>query len=196
MSTKNWTQQEIEKLVSMRLDGESWIQIGEKLDVTSNCARKAFYRYTKENVKPKNNNPKVLVFDIETAPMQAFIWGLFNQNIGLEQVTQHTTVLSWSAKWLHEPASKVMYRDQRNAKDVRDDKELMESIRSLLDEADIVITQNGKRFDVPKLFYRFAVHKIKPPSSFKHIDTLKIAKKVFAFDSNKLQHLTSLFCKK
>ena len=194
--TKEWSQSDIEKLVALRLENIGWTQIGEEFEVSANCARKAFYRYTRENAKPQKSTVKVLIFDIETAPMQAFVWGLFNQNIGLEQVTQHTTILSWSAKWLHEPASKVMYRDQRNCKDIRNDKELMESIRSLLDEADVVITQNGERFDVPKLFYRFAVHKIKPPSSFKHIDTLKIAKKVFAFDSNKLQHLTSLFCKK
>lgn len=195
-NNKVWSGSDIEKLVTMRLENSTWSEIGEVFEVSANCARKAFYRYTREDVKPKSHGPKVLIFDIETAPMEAYVWGLFNQNIGLEQVTQHTTVLSWSAKWLHAPANEVMYRDQRNAKNVRDDKELMESIRSLLDEADIVITQNGERFDVPKLNYRFAVHGIKPPSSFKHIDTLKVAKKVFYFDSNKLQHMTSLFCKK
>lgn len=198
MSKKEWTAIEIEKLMALRLDGLTWDEISLAMGISGNCARKAFYRYSRDQVtvKAEAKPVKVLIFDIETAPMEAYIWGLFNQNISLEMVKQHTTVLSWSAKWLHDPADKVMYSDVRHKEDKRDDKELVQLIWSLLDEADVVLTQNGERFDVPKLNYRFAVHGLKPPSSFKHIDTLKIAKKTFGFDSNKLAHMTKLFCEK
>jgi uncharacterized protein YprB with RNaseH-like and TPR domain len=193
---KNWKDEEIAKLTALRLDGQTWATIGESLDISANCARKAFYRYNRDGAVPQGSvtAPKILILDIETAPIEAYVWGLFDQNIGLEMVKQHTTVLSWSAKWYGD--DKVMYRDQRNMTDLRDDKELVQVIRDLLDEADIILTQNGKKFDVKKLNYRMLVHGINPPSSYKHIDTLRVAKYKFGFDSNKLAHMTDLLCKK
>ncbi len=198
MSKKEWSNEEIEKLISLRMDELTWDEISEQLPgVSANGARKAFYRYTRDGILPKGKHePKILIFDIETAPIEAYTWGLFDQNIGLEMVKQHTTILSWSAKWLGAPASEVMYRDQRNVKNVRDDKEILKVIWSLLDEANVVLSQNGIRFDSKKLNARFAAHGMKPPSSYKHIDTLRIAKRNFAFDSNKLAYMTELLCVK
>src|SRR5690606_895390 len=44
--------------------------------------------------------PKILVYDIETAPALADIWGMFNQNIGLAQLKDTQRVICWSAMWL------------------------------------------------------------------------------------------------
>ncbi len=137
----------------------------------------------------KQNGPKVLLFDIETAPIVGYVWGLFDQNVGLNQIKSDWHVLSWSAKWLDE--KKVMYADQRNAKKIEDDKAILKGIWDLLDEADIVITQNGKKFDVKKLNARFVLQGFQPPSSFKHIDTLQVAKKHFGFTSNKLEYMAN-----
>ncbi len=137
---------------------------------------------------------KVLLFDIETAPILANVWGLWDQNVGLNQIEADWSVLSWSAKWLHE--ADVMYADNRKRRGsrIRDDKALLKGIWKLLDEADVVVTQNGVSFDSPKLNARFITHGFQPPSSYRHIDTLKIAKKHFAFTSNKLAHLTATLC--
>lgn len=140
--------------------------------------------------------PKVLIFDIETAPMLAYVWGLWDNNVGLDQVYSDWHVLSWSAKWLGDSPNKTMYMDQRKSKDMSDDKPILQEIWKLLDEADIVITQNGKAFDHKKLNARFVFHKMKPPSSYKHIDTLEIAKRHFAFPSNKLAYMTDKLNKK
>src|SRR5579863_8242080 len=93
------------------------------------------------------NGPKVLIFDIETAPIVAHVWSLWENNVGLNQIVSDWHVLSWSAKWLDDPPNKVMYMDQRGVKNIEDDSNLLEEIWLLLDEADIVITQNGKSFD-------------------------------------------------
>lgn len=138
--------------------------------------------------------PKVLIFDIETAPMLAYIWRIWDESVGLNQIKDEWHVLSWAAKWLGD--DKVMYMDQRNAKNVQDDKKILKEIWKLLDEADIVVTQNGKSFDQKKLFARFIFNGMKPPSSFKHIDTLEIAKKHFAFTSNKLAFMSDKLCVK
>jgi hypothetical protein len=146
--------------------------------------------------KSKKQGPKVLIFDIETAPLLAHVWGLWDNNVGLNQIVSDWHVLSWSAKWLGDSPNKVMYDDQRGSKNIQDDSRLLQGIWDLLDEADIVITQNGKSFDVKKLNARFIISGFPPPSSFKHIDTKLIAKKFFGFPSNKLEYMTDKICKK
>lgn len=136
--------------------------------------------------------PKVLLFDIETAPITAYVWGLWDNNVSLDMIKSDWYVLSWSAKWLND--NEVMYDDQRNEKDIENDHRLLLGIWELLDEADIVITQNGKKFDVKKLNARFILHGFQPPSSYRHIDTLQMAKKNFAFTSNKLAYLSNKLC--
>jgi uncharacterized protein YprB with RNaseH-like and TPR domain len=58
-----------------------------------------------------------------------------------------------------------------------------------VDGADIIIGHNADKFDIRKSNTRFVFHGLKPPSPYKTIDTLKIARKVFKFDSNKLDEL-------
>lgn len=151
-----------------------------------------------------NQGPKILVLDIETSPIEAYVWGLFDQNIGLNQIKKDWSVLSWAAKWYEDdngkvygPHNKVMYMDTSSKKDVRDDSDILKSIWKLLDECDILLTQNGIRFDNKKLNARFRLKNIKdghPPSSFRHIDTLNIAKKYFSFTSNKLEYMSDKLC--
>lgn len=132
--------------------------------------------------------PKVLFLDIETAPIVAWVWGLWDQTVGLNQIKSDWHLLSWSAKWLDE--KKVMYADQRRAKNIEDDSRILKGIWKLLDEADVIVTQNGKQFDAKKLNARFILNGMGPPSPYKHIDTRQIAKRVFGFTSNKLEYMT------
>lgn len=141
-----------------------------------------------------NTGPKILLLDIETAPLLGFCWGLWENNIALNQIHTDWYILSWSAKWLD--SSKVMYEDNRNSKNLEDDSKLLKGIWKLLDEADIVIGHNSKHFDIKKLNARFVQSGMCPPSSFKQIDTLELAKKHFSFTSNKLEYLSDKLCKK
>jgi uncharacterized protein YprB with RNaseH-like and TPR domain len=136
------------------------------------------------------SKPKVLFFDIETAPILAHVWGLFDQTVGLNQIKSDWHLLAWAAKWMGDPPSKIMYMDQRHAKKMSDDKRILQGIWKLLDEADIVVTQNGDAFDIKKLNARFILNGFKPPSSYKQVDTRKIAKRKFGFTSNKLEYMT------
>jgi hypothetical protein len=163
--------------------------------------KKAAKKTTKKVKKAKKaapqfsvDRPKVLIYDIETAPIMSYVWSLWDQNVGLNQIESDWHILSWSAKWLDDPASKIMYMDQRNAKNIEDDKAILKGIWKLLDEADIVITQNGKRFDQKKLNARFILNGFQPPSSYKHIDTKQIAKKHFGFTSNRLEYMSDKLC--
>jgi uncharacterized protein YprB with RNaseH-like and TPR domain len=89
-----------------------------------------------------------------------------------------------------------MYRDQRNARRIDNDKVILKEIWKLLNEADVVITQNGEKFDSPKLNARFMLNGMRPPSPYRHIDTYKLVRRVAAFTSNGLDYLTQKFCTK
>jgi len=140
--------------------------------------------------------PRVLLIDIETKPILAYVWALFDQNVSLNQIANDWSILSFSAKWLDDPPSKIMYKDVSRAKNIDDDKAVLAAIWKLLDEADVVISQNGKSFDHKKINARLILNGFTPPSSFKHIDTLLLAKKHFGFTSNKLAYMTDKLCTK
>lgn len=137
-------------------------------------------------------NPKVLVFDIETSPIKAYVWGLKDQFISLNQIIEDWKIIAWGAKWLNSPASDTLYKDIRNG----NEKELLKGIWGLLDEADIVITQNGKSFDSRRLNARFIHYGMRPPRPYKHIDTYLLVKGAADFTSNKLEYLTDKLCVK
>lgn len=138
--------------------------------------------------------PRVLFLDIETAPILGYVWSLWQQNVALNQIKQDWFVISWAAKWLDE--KEVLYQDQRNKRYIENDKAILKILWNLLDEADIVVTQNGVQFDAKKINARFILNKLKPPSSYRHIDTKILAKRHFAFTSNKLEYLTDKLCTK
>lgn len=136
------------------------------------------------------SKPKILIFDIETAPITAYTWGLFDQNIGLNQIKSDWHLLSWAAKWLGDPPSKTMYMDNSKAKNVQDDKALVKGLAKLLNEADIIITQNGDAFDVKKLNARAVINKLPPIKPCASTDILKESRKVFKLTSHKLEYVT------
>jgi DNA polymerase III epsilon subunit-like protein len=144
---------------------------------------------------PSPQLPKMLTIDIETAPILANVWGLFQQNVGLNMIHQDWYVLSYCAKWAG-PDGDIYYEDKRESFDTEDDSDLLKGIWKLLDEADIVTGQNSVRFDTKKLNARFLLNGMPPPSSYRQIDTLQMAKKSFGFTSNKLEYLTDKLCKK
>jgi len=142
----------------------------------------------------EKQGPKILFIDIETRPLLVYAWGLFDQNIGLNQIKEDWCILSFAAKWADD--KHMYYSDQSKAKDLNDDKKIMEEIWELLDEADIVVGQNIKSFDRKKINARFLEHGMAPPSQYRLIDTLSIAKKNFSLTSNKLEYMSNLLNEK
>ena len=140
-------------------------------------------------------SPRIGVLDIETAPIEAYVWGLWDQNIGLDMIKTDWSILSYCWKWLGEKGHEYRDTGGRGAKRVRDDRCLMKPLHDLLDEADIVIAQNGKKFDIKKVNARLIEHGFKPYSPIKIIDTLEAAKNHFGFTSNKLAYLSERLAK-
>ena len=183
------------KAIELAKTGRSWRKIAQDLGVPRTTVSDFLRKTFREKGKTEHNSgPRILVYDIETAPLLGYCWSLWDNNLGLNQVQSDWHVLSWAAKWMGEDT--VYYEDQRNAKNIEDDKKILEGIWKLLDECDFVVTQNGKKFDQKKLNARFIIHRMKPPSTYRHIDVLQIAKSQFGFTSHKLEYMTKTLCKK
>lgn len=140
----------------------------------------------------EKTKPRVLLFDIETAPNIAYIWRLWTETTNMEMVESDWYVLCWCAKWLDEdriyvdalPFHKELYKADKT-----NDRLVLESLRGLLDQADIVVAHNAIKFDVKKVNTRLVYHRLSPPAPFKVVDTLYMAKRYFSFTSNKLNDL-------
>lgn len=140
--------------------------------------------------------PKILLIDVETAPIESYTWGLWDQNVGVEQIKTEWSIISYAAKWTDKPG--IIYSDTsgRGVRRIRDDKALLGEIWKLLNEADIVVAQNGNSFDIKKINARLIMHGFKPYSPIRVIDTLTVAKRHFGFTSNKLAWLTKMLTRR
>lgn len=132
--------------------------------------------------------PKILLFDIENSPNIIAAWGIWEQNaVWTEKEWQ---MLSFAYKWLGDKSITVKaLPDYGNSKS---DRQLVRDLWKLFDEADIIVAHNGDKFDIRKANARFIVHGLPPPSPYRTIDTLKVARSRAAFNSNRLDDLAKI----
>lgn len=135
--------------------------------------------------KPK---AKILIFDIETSPLIVYTWGKWNQNINDSQIIHNWHMLTWSAKWLFEDK---VYSMKMTKKEIlnHDDKRIAKGLWDMLNEADIVIAHNLKKFDKKRANAAFLKHGLNLPSHYREIDTLITARQQFALPSNRLDFI-------
>jgi hypothetical protein len=149
--------------------------------------------YDTTNSKPEavNTGAKILVLDIETAPIRAYVWGIWNQNVSINQIESDWFCLTWAAKWLFD---KKVYSGSVTPEEAvkQDDRRIIKSLWALLNEADIVIAHNAQKFDIPKINSRFLIHGLNPPLPYQTIDTLLHIRRQFGFTSNKLDYVNQL----
>jgi hypothetical protein len=129
---------------------------------------------------------KVLLIDIETTPNLAHVWGLWNQNVGLNQLLEATEMFSFAAKWLDGKKTQFFstFHDGKE--------QMVQAAWNYLNEADVVVGWNSKAFDVKHLNREFLLAGMQPPSPFKQVDLLLEVRKVFKFPSNKLQYVSTI----
>lgn len=126
---------------------------------------------------------KILFLDIETAPNIVYTWSLFTKYIDPGNIVEPGHTICWSAKF-------------KDSKDIdfcsiyeQTQHRMIVNIHRLLDEADVVVHYNGSKFDIPTLNREFIRFGMTPPSSYKQIDLLKVIRKKFKFQSNKLDYI-------
>lgn len=126
---------------------------------------------------------KILELDIETAPHKVYTWGLFNQNISIDQIDEPGYILCWAAKWYGK--KDVMFCSM--PKD--GEEKMLKVMYDLIDEADVVLHFNGTTFDMPWLMGRFLKMGWPPPSPVQQLDLLKAVRRRFRLASNKLDYI-------
>lgn len=134
--------------------------------------------------------PKILYYDIETAPNLSYVWGQYDQNV--IQHEREWYMLCFGYRWEHQKYTKVCSLvdfPEAYEKDPENDYHVVKKVWELLNEADIVIAHNGDKFDMRKCNARFIYHGLGPISPVKSIDTLKVARKYFYFNANHLNNL-------
>ena len=125
----------------------------------------------------------ILHLDIETAPILGYFWGLYGQDIAINQIEETGYTLCWSAKW--EGDSEIMFYSLYT----HSTEEMLKAIWKLLDKADAVVHYNGKKFDIPVLNWEFVQLGLTPPTSYHQIDLYKTVKANFRLPSYKLDYV-------
>lgn len=128
---------------------------------------------------------KRLTLDLETSPNLAHVWGLWGQNVGLNQLMESTRVISVAAKWYGDRKTHFWsdYHDGHQA--------MVEGIFGLINESDAVIHFNGAKFDMPHLRREFLQAGLGPHRPVTEIDLLRVVKSKFRLPSNKLQYVST-----
>lgn len=126
---------------------------------------------------------KILLLDIETTPLQVYTWGLWDQNIGINQIIKSTEMMCFGAKWLGQKSVtfKSVHHDGK--------KTMLEELHKLMDEADVLVGWNSAAFDHKHINREFLENKMTPPSPTKDLDLMSITKANFQFPSNKLDYV-------
>lgn len=127
---------------------------------------------------------KLLTLDLESFPHLGYVWDLWNQNIAINQIHEVGRVVCFAAKWYGNDEVEY-YSDFHDGHE-----EMVRQAYRLLDEADVVVSFNGKSFDIPKLKQEMMMLDPKmKPSQFQQIDLYRVAKSEFKFASNKLDFI-------
>lgn len=154
--------------------------------VTTNLCRQALKEVRLENqIQPKKNKAKVLIYDIETSYGIAKVWRPgWKVNISYDNFIEHGKIICISYKWLDSDEVHTL----RWSSD-QDDKHLLERFIKVLNEADFSVAHNGDNFDLKNIKTRCIYHGIKTHPTYTTVDTLKIARSYFKFPSNRLDDI-------
>lgn len=126
---------------------------------------------------------KILFLDIETSPNLAYVWGLWDQNVAINQLESSTEMLCFGARWHGE--KKVTFRSSHH----HGKEEMLKEVHRLLDEADVLVGWNSKGFDSKHLKRELLQAGMLPPSPYKEMDLMLAVKSQFKFPSNKLDYV-------
>jgi DNA polymerase elongation subunit (family B) len=133
-------------------------------------------------MKKSKSKPKILFYDIETAPNTAYVWGKYEQNV-LSYVKERE-LLSFAYKWQGSSEVICLTREGKSS-----DRSLVKKLHALLSKADVVVAHNGDEFDAKIAKARMIYHDLAPLRSLCSVDTKKAAKSYFKFNGNGLNDL-------
>ena len=157
------------------------------------CQANGCGKYSRvDEFKQKRRSARILLLDIETSLMKFYGFSPKTEYISHELMIQDWSILCYGAKWLFEPevAGQVVTPEESIH---REDSRILEELWGMIDEADIIVTQNGIQFDLKKLNSRFLMAGFPPPSPYLNVDTLQVSRSIFGWSYNRLDALGRKF---
>jgi uncharacterized protein YprB with RNaseH-like and TPR domain len=137
---------------------------------------------TKTNLKTKRRR---LFFDIETSPNIGLFWEAgYKKNITTDNIIRERAIICICYKWEDE---KEVYALQWDAK--QNDKRMLEQFIAVANTANELVGHNGDKFDLAWIRTRCLFHGIDMFPNYQTIDTLKVARSKFRFQSNRLNYI-------
>ena len=128
--------------------------------------------------------PKRLFYDIETSYNIVKSWRIgFNINLNMEDIIQERAIITIAYKWEGEKDVTVLSWDKGC------DKKIIEDFVKVMSEADELVGHNVDRYDTKFIMARALKHNISVLPKYQSTDTLKLAKKHFMLNSNKLDYI-------
>ncbi len=125
-------------------------------------------------VKFKIPDQKILVLDVEWRPTLAYVWRAWDENVSPDQIVEHGGLLCVGAKWVGEKTE--LFSEWEHTHEG-----MLELIHDMMSHADAIITYNGDKYDLPKLYGEFLLYGMAPPPPCTSIDCLKAVKKFGLF---------------
>lgn len=126
-----------------------------------------------------------LFFDIETAPnIGLFFEAGYKKNIGYESIIKERAIICICYKFEDDKEVQFLTWDEN-----QNDKELLEKFIEVANQCDELIGHNGIKFDLAWIRTRCLFHRIPMFPSYNVIDTLRISRAKFKFNSNKLDYI-------
>ncbi len=129
---------------------------------------------------------RILYLDIEWKPATAYVWRMWDENISPAQLIDAGGMLCFCAIWSDKPNESLFFSEWDNGR-----LGMAVNAKSLLEEADAVVTYNGDRYDLPKITGEIVLAGLSPPPPVTSIDLIKTVKK-FGFVMNRLAYIGPL----
>jgi hypothetical protein len=142
--------------------------------------------------------PKVLFLALETLPDMdsAFErWTTLSSWYDVTFGADLQSIICFGYKWEHEKNAKILcawdYAGWKTS--INDDKPICKALYEIIKEADVVVTQNGVKFDWPFIETRLLLNRLPPlPKGIIHVDT-KVEARKLKLSSRSLKNMAKLF---
>ena len=137
-----------------------------------------------KRIKAEGASVKRVFWDIETSPNIVLSWRTgYKLNISPDNIIQERAIMCICWKWEGEKKVHSLTWDDG------DDKQMLKEFAKVIEEADELVAQNGDWFDIRWFNARCLIHNLPPVPKPKTVDTLKMLKKHFLLNSNRLDYV-------
>jgi DNA polymerase elongation subunit (family B) len=136
-------------------------------------------------LKQVRTNRKRLFFDIETSPNIGLFWEAgYKKNIDYSNIIKERAIICICYKWEDSKEVGFLTWDSKQC-----DKKMLQKFIEICNQADELIGHNGDKFDLAWIRTRCLFHRISMFPVYTTIDTLKLSRSKFKFNSNKLDYI-------